>query len=515
MITDFLISLSLANLCFIRIWKALLFAEECELYTRVVAPTRKQIFLTLLSLIALTAIYLLLLLLIRYTSLNSKDEMRSLVLSLGSAVAAMQLFVSFPRKIKHIWQDFRRKVARMPSSLLRWLVLTSLTISIPCLIILYVIVVPSLLILFSPLALLTNGVALFYVVKPRIKFTKRLPAEKILHTHENKVIWLLLDEFDMRLGFESRPEGIKLPNLDKFLESSLYATQALPPCHCTEISIPALITGQMVKETTVSANECILNLESTNKNIPLTSCKTVFETAHKNGFNSAVSGWYHPYERLIGHQLDTCRSYEPANQENSLPKQGIAYIFGLLRSLIETPRYSPFGQSLSVKQWIKTWDYILRDSIEFSTRKDLDLIYLHWTIPHAPYIYDTKTKTCSLKNSPIKGYFGNLELADKGFGMLLHSLDEIGELENTSFVISSDHWWREAGQYDGRIDQRVPFIVKLPGMNKQYKYTKKFNTVLSSNLVLDLLDRKISDVDTLVSWLDMNGKDIPPTKGFS
>ncbi len=515
MIVDFLVSLSLANLCFVRVWKIMLFSEECSLYARAEATTRRQMFLTLISVILFAIILFFALFLIHYAPISYRDDARSLFLSMGSAVAAFQLLVSFPRKAKHFWQNFTNKVAGLSSLVFRRLSFISISIGFLFLIVIYITLVTPLLLTLSPLTVITFGLSIFYLIKPREPFTKKTPAKIISHPPSNKIIWLLLDEFDQRLGFESRPFGLNLPNFDKFIESSLYATQALPPCHCTEISIPALLTGKMVNETIVSANECILCFDPPLQNKPLTSCKTIFELAREKGFNCALSGWYHPYDRLMGDQLVACRWYDSLSQENTLPKPNISYIFGLLRSLIETPRYSLFGQSIGVKKWILRWNNILRDTIEFSTRQDLDLIFLHWNIPHSPYIFDTKTKTTTLKNSPLEGYFGNLELADQGFGQLLNKLDDLGELGNTTFVISSDHWWRSAAQYDGQIDQRVPFIVKLSNSNEKYLYKKRFNTVLTANLVLELLEKKITNVHELASWLDTHSKDIPPTKGFS
>jgi hypothetical protein len=437
---------------------------------------------------------------------------RYLLLAAGCAVAAVQFFSVFPRQVKHFWQNSRRRIFEIPSSIQKRLLMTGIVISALSLIILFIIIIVPLLAILSPLVMLTFGYAILSIFRQRIPFTVMTEAAIIHHPPGRKLIWLLLDEFDQRLGFESRPAGLHLPNLDAFVETSLLASRATPPCRCTEISIPALLTGRMVKETIVSADDCILCLDSPEKNVALSSCETVFSRAREKGFNCALSGWYHPYDRLIGRDLVDCRWYEPPDQENSLTKHGLQYSFDLLRSLIETSSYSPFGQSLTVQKWIRTWPLVLRDAIEFSTRLDIDLVVLHWTIPHAPYFYDSVTGTMTLKNSPTKGYFGNLVLADKGFGQLLSAIAATGFQKDVRFLISSDHWWRGSSRFDGHVDHRVPFIVNLGNNEKSFTYDKPFNTVLSSELALGILDGRISDTTTLVAWLDAHGKNLEPTK---
>jgi hypothetical protein len=88
--------------------------------------------------------------------------------------------------------------------------------------------------------------------------------------------------------------------------------------------------------------------------------------------------------------------------------------------------------------------------------------------------------------------------------------------DDTTIVISSDHWWRteywdvrkpiwsradDAYSAEG-ADHRIPFLVKLRGQKTGSKYEASFNTVLTHDLILDVLRKKISAPEQVSAWLD-------------
>lgn len=510
--TEIVISLSLANLCLVRRWQYLLFCPEHGFYARAMIPGVRQLSESFLAFLILSFIIYISLTCISHIPAGYSILARVSFLSILGVFAAGQLLICFPRNLQHWWQDFRRKSAAIQPKIVSNVTSLFLTLLLIIFVVFYVYISVPLLVFLSPLVLVVLGFGMFRAINPQVRLEIPKAAKKVIGARSPRVIWLIIDEFDQRLGVESRPEGLELANLDKLLKSAFSASDALPPCHCTEISIPALLIGKMVKETRVSANECMLQLESGAADTPLSSSDHIFRKIGKKNLNCAVSGWYHPYDRLFGDSLSFCRWYDDDNYEDRSPRQGLSYMAGVLRGVFESPRYSLFGSSIKAKRWRNMWKYILRDSVEIVQDQNVQLGFLHWNIPHAPYINDRQAWGIALQKRQAAGYFGNLELMDGGLGLLM---EEIDQFDDVSLIVSSDHWWREAGKFDGIIDRRVPFIVKLANQQSEFLYKQKFNTVLTADLVLEILEGKVTNVDELNSWMMSNGEDIPPSKGWA
>ena len=76
--------------------------------------------------------------------------------------------------------------------------------------------------------------------------------------------------------------------------------------------------------------------------------------------------------------------------------------------------------------------------------------------------------------------------------------------------MSSDHWCRpETNTYDDKEDKRVPFILKLAEQSDAVIYESAFNTVVTCDLVLAILDGRLSTISDVVNWLDKHRNSQP------
>ena len=119
--------------------------------------------------------------------------------------------------------------------------------------------------LFSPFAFFTTSkialVALGIVHLAQAPGEPKLPAPGPVRPGQPRVIWLLFDETDQRLGFEQRPPGLKLPEFDRLRAASLYATNAVSPGDSTALSIPGLLTGRRASQVRIqNASDLILTM---------------------------------------------------------------------------------------------------------------------------------------------------------------------------------------------------------------------------------------------------------------
>ena len=328
-----------------------------------------------------------------------------------------------------------------------------------------------------------------------------------------RVVLMIFDEMDQRVAFDHRPQDLALPFLDTLFDESVVATRALPPCRCTEISIPALLTGRLVDETVVSGPTSV-NVFFTGKADPepLRDQVTLLHKLRDRGFNSAVTTWYHPFGRLHGDSVVAFVWEEAPTQENAASGSLWRMVAGFLRSLLETPRMSPFGQSAVVQRATESYQNTQKAARQFAANGKLDFVFLHWPIPHAPYIYDRASTKLGVSKVSSAGYLDNLALTDQAFAEVRADMTRAGVWDKSVVILTSDHWWRHSVGFDGGKDLRVPFAVHFPGQKHRVNYSRQFNTVVTHDLITALLEGVVTCADDLVLWLDRNGIDHMPTK---
>jgi hypothetical protein len=81
-------------------------------------------------------------------------------------------------------------------------------------------------------------------------------------------------------------------------------------------------------------------------------------------------------------------------------------------------------------------------------------------------------------------------------------MEQTGTWDATWLILSSDHWWRDSAGYDGKVDHRIPFIVKAPGQNEVASHNAKFDTVITYHLILSILKGELTSMAQLPRWMD-------------
>jgi hypothetical protein len=341
-----------------------------------------------------------------------------------------------------------------------------------------------------------------------------------------RVLWLIFDEMDERLAFAERPADLSLPEFDRLRSEALFATNAFPPAGHTSQSIPSLLTGQLISAVKPSGpGELLLTLPARETTTGWSSQPDIFSDARAGGFNTALVGWFHPYCRVIGDRLNFCH-WEAASQridtaKLSLKRNLLRQEIGLLNLLPSAGRYANALQSRQSQISLETYrsghlaDYraLLPLAESVAADREFGLTFIHLPVPHPPDIYDrARMDFTTTKEST---YLDNLALADRTLGELRRKMEQAGLWESTTVVLSSDHWWRAdywepgifwtAGDDANRgekVEHRVPFLVKLAGQKAALTYDAPFNTVLTHDLILDVLNGKLARPDEAAAWLD-------------
>jgi len=498
---DLAVALSLANLCFVSAWYVLLNPVHYSYYHRQRDPGYSEFVALAVAILCLTIIFWLPLTLVRASKRPVWKKAARWALLLILVIPATAIF----------HQHEASDVLRNHKPLFAVLVLAALFS-------LWVIIRQTPLVtriaytgvlILSPLVVVNFSSALWLRLKhgPDARlFLDKAPVTNPQMRSGPHVLWILFDEMDQRATFEARPPTVELPELDRLRKEAIFAERAYPPAGFTLISVPALVTGRLLSGVTlINPSELRLNFsDGTAKGWGTEP--TVFSQAREGGFSTAVIGWYHPYCRVLGSSLDFCR-WEPAVFQGN-PVRGQPTVTSSIKEWARSALYSiPFmfrilrdrREEKNRLNHIDDYTKLMQSARGIWARPNPNLTLLHFPVPHPPGIYDRQKH--ELTKDSASTYFDNLVLADRTLGELRHSLEAANMWEQSVILVSSDHWWRTAPTVNGRRDHRVPFILKLAGQHEGRVFSQDFNTVVTHDLLLAILQGQFSDADGALRWL--------------
>lgn len=482
---------SLAHLCLIRAWYATLYPAGHGYYNQI--PVNLPLLAGLfINLVLLTLLFKLVIFSVRRAPRLWQQRLSIVVLGLfllipinfvrlqylGISGAAMVAFLQHPA----VWGGALIALALV----WRWHMLALSLLR-------------GLLLILLPLAastvfqLLQLGVGL---ASPAARPAVAALADVVpVSSNQPRVVWIIFDELDYRVTFENRPAHVALPELDRLRGESLFATQAQEPGLETMVSMPSLLNGQRVQAAEpVSEGELQITFAGATNTMLWNTSTQIFARARALGVNSAVVAWYHPYRRMFARDLTFCTD--------------------LAIPLFEQARGRTLGEAMANQLWsslapvqqrrltVQVYQDGLRDALQVVTNPVYGLSLLHLLGPHEPGIYRPDRKTLSVTSfSTVPGYFNNLMLTDRALGEMRRAMELAGQWDSSWLIVSADHRWRKADRYDGRIDHRVPFIVKAPGSVPGMEITAPVDTVLSHDLILAILRGEVADAEGAQTWL--------------
>jgi len=334
-----------------------------------------------------------------------------------------------------------------------------------------------------------------------------------------RVLWIIFDEMDERLTFIDRLSGLRLPEIDRLRDESLWASNAFPPGPETLLSMPSLINGRIVTGVkTEGTGDLLLTYKGDEQPVNWRNTANVFSRARDLGYKTAVVGWSNPYPRVIGASLDFCQFFPRRYPDSDLPffSRMLERMAIVPSSLPLEERFhwlSPIGLSLDGLEAlgsIKTYQAFCKAAIPVATNPDFNLILLHWPIPHLPGIYSRSRG--DFDSSGRGTYIDNLALVDRTFRELRQAMETAGVWDSTTVLLSADHWYRYPFLLDGKSDHRVPFLLKLAGQTTRLDYNRRFNTVATHDLILSILRGELQDPESVARWLDQRSNE--PLAGF-
>jgi hypothetical protein len=401
----------------------------------------------------------------------------------------------------------------------------------------------ALLLILSPFGLVAIGHGAWNVRSIERNFAARDFTGKVAGCGQSRqeqgsrprVVWVVFDELDYEIAFAGRPQGFQLPELDRLRDESLSATNAFPPSGFTEMAVSSLLTGTRVESSRIDGpTDLQLQFAGQSGTVSLSDVPTIFTQARKRGLSTAAVGWYHPYCRLFG--PDLCACYHQAREFQRGPQQG-----GLLDAMAKHARSAavsipalgglaaPPSDAIDMvgsdpREWkvsrallercLLLHEGLIGPAIKLGADPNLDMVFLHLSVPHPPGFYDRSTGEYKLDGT--SGYLDGLALADRALGEIRRAMEEAGIWNDTHFIVTSDHFirvniWLRPGRSSAEDRElmarrkenfRVPFLVKLAGPAAATVYEPPFNILVMHDLTLALLDGEVGSHPDLARWLD-------------
>ncbi len=366
-----------------------------------------------------------------------------------------------------------------------------------------------------------------FLAVDRASFETRPSAKPLAPPRPRRVLWILFDELDQRIAFDRRPASVRLPELDRLLAASFSASEARQTQSATLLAIPSLFSSRLVASAeTIDARTLHIGEAGGKQDVNWREQPNIFTRARAIGANSAIAGWYHPYCRIFGDQLVDCFS---VGANGLLPdmvvsKQTVARtVEYILRSVIRVAgeMFVSGDDSQALKfrtdavQRLQQKEYFMIHKRALADAADprLNLIFVHYPIPHPLGIYDRQRRDFSISGSI--GYLDNLELVDRSLGELRKKVESAGLAELTTILITGDHGlrpreWRNLPGWNQELrdltaagaSPLVPFIVNFPGSAGRAAYDRPFSTAVTGDLALAILAGNVSNPAEAAAWLD-------------
>lgn len=359
--------------------------------------------------------------------------------------------------------------------------------------------------------------------------------------HKPRVVWMVFDELDQRMAFETRPANLQLPELDRLRSESLVADHAQETANWTVLALPSLIAGRVFDHASlIDASTLKVTPENSQQKLVWGEQPNVFQAARAQGVNAELVGWHHPYCRMIGGELVRCFDQPNGHptaallRETHATEQGVwktvAFLYrlqveslkDLFRSDITTAAENlktDYLQHRQQRQYLAIRDHAYESAVD----PRIGLLFVHFPAPHLYPVYNRRKQSFTLDGT--EDYFDNLALVDRTVGEMRRTLERAGLLDQTTLIVTSDHGfrpdaWRNRYSWTSELAKltadggstTVPLIVRLPKPGGAAKYEKPTTNLFTGELSLAILRGQVATAEQAARWIEQRSSHMALTQ---
>jgi hypothetical protein len=164
-----------------------------------------------------------------------------------------------------------------------------------------------------------------------------------------------------------------------------------------------------------------------------------------------------------------------------------------------------WNSSLDTTSYRQIREAVLRSVVDAR----LNLVFVHWNVPHLPVIYDAAKDDFSTNSTNT--YVDNLKLVDRTARDIRLTLENAGLWDSSTILMTSDHPLRGynirqsmMGPPQGTYTQAptVPFLLKMAGQKRGITYDSPMQTVVTKDLLLAIMKGEITQPEQVAAWLN-------------
>ncbi len=299
-----------------------------------------------------------------------------------------------------------------------------------------------------------------------------------------------------------------LPHLRELAQHSMFFRNAHSPGDDTYRSLPLLLYGDHPLEQLPG----VFNKVGKHGREYITSSQegagieSIFQIARSARYNTALVGFYLPYEIMFRDSVDYARGYSFYPMSRTLWKR-------MVLDALEAMRYEtdPVSRHMFrilyadafVRNWLQLRDHMSNGIDAALTLPPNTLTFIHYPLPHAPFIFNPDGSYRGVYaidwNRPAgytdgawgteNDYLRQLGYLDRVVGDLIDRLRRAGKYDDALIIMTSDHSWRfDPDPKKATQDRRwVPLVIKLPGQSRGCAIDSSFANVHYHALVAHLL----------------------------
>jgi len=305
------------------------------------------------------------------------------------------------------------------------------------------------------------------------------------------VYYFVFDEWSWLRTVQGGEIPRTLPHLRALCDSAIVFRQARSPSTGTYRSLPMLIYHAAYGDTLPGVfvyqggrREWVNPRDDARPESA--RAPSLFRLARAHGYNTALAGFYMPYRRMLGDQVDVCDAWSNYPVARDLFERIEYHAVENLRFNVDPVSrrlFRPLTSHLYSDYWVRMI-HALQDTAEvmIDSLPRNSLVFVHYPLPHAPYIFDTHGNF--IGDYPVRWhlahnddedrmlgtreeYARHLVYLDRVIGGFMDELRRDGKYDDALVIITSDHHWRT--DPDTAMLRRsfrwVPLIVKLPGQH--------------------------------------------------
>ena len=313
------------------------------------------------------------------------------------------------------------------------------------------------------------------------------------------ILLVVFDEWSYERSTTGDDFLADLPSLRDVRAGSYFFTHATASASSTYTSIPELLYQtadyRSIPGVIVSWRDFpdVLPLHQEIVNPPAGTGggrDTLFSMPQRAGYLTCVLGFYMPYRRILGDQVDYVRTYSDYPRGDGFEER-------FLLNVAQSPQYWRLpGISTAWKEayaeifsrhWLRLNERLLADfeSLEGSAGPRT-MVFLHLPVPHAPFIYDaegaytgpfpihsrmTEDIDADIMDGSPDDYHRSLGHLDRVVSRLVGRLRADGRYDDALVIMTSDHAWRNDPSLPhtpGPRVRHVPLLVKAPGQRSPH-----------------------------------------------